>query len=301
MPILEQLRKTAAIELTGIGTQQDRPAGRKRALTPTPVGCYAAEHGIDIDKPASVNDEEFVAYLEKLSPDIIIVVSYGQLLKARILSLPKFCCLNVHASILPLYRGASPIAAAILNRDDSTGVSFMAMDKGLDTGGVYHIAEMKLKGCEYADTLELELGRLAAECIEKVVVDIASGKLLPEPQDDAKSSITRKIKKNDGLIDWTQSAIDIEAMVRGYYPWPGAVFDINLPNRSLRLTLTRAEVLDDLTGKPGEVLQADKHDWIVACGEQALKICSVVPQGKKEMGGTAFLNGCRLEPGLILV
>jgi methionyl-tRNA formyltransferase len=217
-----------------------------------------------------------------------------------ILEMPKISCLNIHASLLPKYRGASPIVNAILNRDNSTGNCFMEMEKGLDTGPVYRIDELLLDGSEYADSLEIELGRLAAGSVVQTLLDIASGKLTAVEQDNKLATVVSKIRKNDGIVDWNRNATDIEAMVRAFHPWPGAIFEIKTPKRSLKLSLTEAKVNNEKSGSAGEILQADKQGWIIACGSGALEILKVIPQGKKEMRGIDFLNGCHLETGTVL-
>ncbi|MCF6176838.1 MAG: methionyl-tRNA formyltransferase [Victivallaceae bacterium] len=301
VPVLDELVNSSEIELVGIGTQQDRPAGRKRQLHPTPVGVYAAENSLNIDKPASVNDPELVAGLRELAPDVILVISYGQLLKSDILELPEISCLNIHASLLPKYRGASPIVHAILNHDSRTGNCFMEMEKGLDTGPVYRTVELPLDGIEYADSLELDLGKLAADSVIETLLDIVTGKLTAVEQDNKLATVVGKIHKNDGIIDWRHKASHIEAMVRAFHPWPGATFEIKTSKRSLKLKITVARVHHEISGKAGEVIQADKQGLIIACGSGALEILKVVPQGKKEMRGVEFLNGCHLAAGTMLV
>jgi methionyl-tRNA formyltransferase len=300
VPVLDELVNSAEIELVGVGTQQDRPAGRKRQLHPTPVGQYAGKNSLAIDKPASVNDSAFIAGLRELAPDVILVISYGQLLKSDILELPEISCLNIHASLLPKYRGASPIVHAILNHDSRTGNCFMEMEKGLDTGPVYRTVELPLDGNEYADSLEADLGRLAADNVIATLLDIAAGNLLAVTQDNQLATVVGKIRKNDGIIDWRRQASGIEAMVRAFYPWPGAIFELKTVKRSLKLRITAAKIHHEISGKPGEIIQADKQGLMIACGSGALEILKVVPQGKKEMRGVEFLNGCHLEIGKVL-
>ncbi|QSH40358.1 methionyl-tRNA formyltransferase [Lentisphaerota bacterium ZTH] len=299
VPVLEALLNAPQIELLGITTQIDQRAGRRKKLTPTPVGAFAAENELNIIKAPCVNDGDYLCRLKALQPDFIVVVSFGQILRQALLDIPKNCCLNVHASVLPHYRGASPIAAAILNRDHRTGVTLMRMDKGLDTGDIYRIVEMELSGQENADELELKLGRLAANSVADSITDIYSGICKPVPQDNNRASLTRKIKKCDCVINWEKSAKHIEAMVRAFHPWPGTSFIVKSKKGDLKINVTSAEVADS-EGKPGEVLQADKKALIVGCGKQALSLKLLVPQGKKEMSGPAFLNGHRLEKGVIL-
>ena len=297
VPVLEKLyaqSQAGLLDLVGVGTQPDRPAGRKRQLMPTPVGAFAAENCIDIDKFESLNAPEV---LEKLSPmdlDFILVVSYGQLLKKPLLQLPRFGCVNIHASLLPRYRGASPIAHAIANMDEDTGVCFMDMEVGLDSGKVYSTLVRPLQGYEYADTLEVELGAIAAEKTLETLEAIANGTLAGTVQDPELVTMTTKLKKSDGVIDWHRSAAEIEASVRAFYPWPGATFALELNGEIRNLTVTGARVVANPDNAPaGTVIKADRKGWVVACGRDALEIVEVLPPGKKAMPGTNYLNGCR--------
>ena len=300
VPVLNRLVWSDRIELMGIGTQLDRPAGRNKKLHPTPVGEFAHASGLPADKIPSVNTEEFLDYLKWLAPDFIVVVSFGQILKAPLLELPKQSCVNVHASLLPRYRGASPIAAAIVNHDLRTGICFIKMDRGLDTGRVYSSFEYALSGNERADWLEEALGRLAADKMVDVLESIIKEKNKGVAQNDEYAELTKKIHKGDGIIDWNLAAADIESRVRGYYPWPGTTFVLQAHGRKINIRVTSASVHALLSGKPGEVLQADKKSWIIACGANALELLTVVPQGKKEMRGIDFLNGCHLDKGIIV-
>ena len=299
VPVLEAVAKSENINLVGVGTQPDQPSGRKKKLLPTPVGLWAEEHGIDVDKPVSVNNPAYRTKLEELSPDFILVVSFGQLLKKKILELPKLYCINVHASLLPKYRGASPIVAPILNGDEKTGVAIMEMERGLDTGPVFASYEYSINGTENADELEMILGKLAAENIDDVLMKIYHENLQPVAQEHSDATYVGKIMKQDGLADWSFDAAKIERMSRAYYPWPGAYFFLNMGNdKKKKIQITQAAVCDNNKNyKPGQVLKADKKNWIIACGNNALKIERLIPEGKKEMSGADFLRGCKVEEG----
>ena len=297
VPVLEKLYQQAQaglFELVGIGTQPDRPAGRKRQLMPTPVGAFAAGNNLEIDKFENLNASEALEKISAAHPDFLLVVSYGQLLKKPLLELPRYGCVNIHASLLPRYRGASPIMHAIANSDEATGVCFMDMEVGLDSGKVYKTLVRKLNGSEYADTLEIELGSMAAEVTLETLQAIADGSLPGVPQDPALVSMTTKIKKSDGMIDWNAPAKVIEALVRACTPWPGASFALAINNEVKTLTVTRARVVENIANAPaGTIIQADRKHWVVACGEAALELLEVIPPGKKAMPGSGFLNGCR--------
>lgn len=297
VPVVQTLVEADKINLLGIGTQVDQRAGRGKERRPTPVGQFAAENKLEADKIESVKDPFFMDKMRSLKLDFIVVVSFGQILRQELLDIPDCCCLNVHASILPEYRGASPISAAILNGDAESGIAFMKMDKGLDTGAVYKILKMPLQGNEYADSLENELGNLAADNIAEVLAQIKNGQLTAQEQDEEQATLTSKVKKNDGEIDWNLPAEKIGAMVRAYHPWPGAYFTLQGKKGQIKLNIIEARCVNDVSGGAGEVLQANKKALIIACGEGALEILKLIPQGKKEMSGPAFLNGHRLIEG----
>ena len=298
VPVLQTLTSADNINLLGIGTQVDQRAGRGKGKRPTPVGQFAAENKLEVDKIESVKDPVFMDKIRSLNLDFIVVVSFGQILRQELLDIPECCCLNVHASILPEYRGASPISAAILNGDAESGIAFMKMDKGLDTGAVYKILKISLQGDEYADSLENELGDLAAKNIAEALEQIKNGQLSAQEQDEGQATLTSKVKKNDSEIVWSLAADKIEAMVRAYHPWPGAYFTLQSKKGQIKINVLEARCLKDISGGAGEVLQADKKALIIACGEGALEILKLIPQGKKEMSGPALLNGHRLNTGI---
>ncbi len=291
VPVLRALLEAPEIEVLGVATQLDRPAGRHRRLQPTPLGEFADTINLKAERIHNVNTEEFVSLMHILSVDFLVVVSFGQILKQPLLEAPRVACVNVHASLLPKYRGASPIAAAIVNNERKTGVTFMAMDRGLDTGGIYRQVTMPLDGAEYANDLEARLGVLAAHHCVGTLNDIYHKRIAAIPQDESLASVTGKLHKKSGFIDWSEPAMTIEAKVRGYYPWPGAIFKVVSRGKEIQLHLTAARVIYELNGKPGQILRADKKSLIFACGEHALEILKVVPQGSTEMSAAAFLNG----------
>lgn len=297
VPVLEALTGAPRVVLLGVGTQPDRAAGRRRIVQATRVGRRAVELGLPADKPESINTDGFLGHLEVLRPEIIVVAAFGQILRAGVLGLPDHGCLNVHASLLPRHRGASPASAAILAGDRETGISFMRMDAGLDTGPVYRQRVVTLTGDERAGALEAELGRLAAEGIVDCLVDVCRGNLQPEPQDDLKATHAPKLKAADGAIDWRLSATTIERMTRAFDPWPRAHFFVSHGARQRRIQITAASVVLDGSGDPGEVLQADDGGWVIACGADALRLDAVIPEGKREMTGPEFLRGAHLNQG----
>ncbi len=301
VPILAALKESDRIDLTGIGSQPDRPAGRRQIDTPTPLTSAAEEQGLHVDRLNDVNTEEFHQKLRDLSVELLVVASFGQLLKPALLELPPFGCLNIHASILPKYRGASPIQAAILNGDDESGVTFMNMEAGLDTGGVYRTVTCPI-GQETGSELEQKLGELAAAHVVDTIWDVARNHLQWRPQDDATSSYARKIKKEHGAMRWAQPAIVLERMVRAYSPWPRvtALLPIGDKLRKIQLTHAVAESWNGPACQPGTLLESDKKGLLVACSEGALRITDLIPEGKTEVSVAALLNGYRFATGTVL-
>lgn len=295
VPVLRELVNNDRIELSGVGTQIDRPAGRKNKLLPTPVGAAAAELGIHADKLPSVNDPVFLERLRSLEVDMILLVSFGQLLKKDILAIPRWGCINIHASVLPYYRGASPIVSAILAGEKETGVAFMKMVPALDAGPVYQTFVRKLNGSEFSLPLEIELGELAAAHTADVLHGIASGKLQPVEQDESLASFCSKIKKSDGIIDWRDDAEKIDAKVRAYFPWPGARCTVKTESKELAVTVTECRMHPEIDAVPGTFLSTDKKSILVACGKGALEILSLYPAGGRVMKAADFRNGMRGE------
>lgn len=291
VPLLATLNSSKIIEVVGVCTQCDKPAGRKKILTPTPIGQWCEDNALPVDKSESVNSPEFLAKLAELKIDFIFVVSFGQILRQQLLDTPKIACVNLHASLLPLHRGASPITAAILAGDPEIGVTFMKMDAGLDTGPEYARFAYSPRE-ERADEMEMILGKLGAKHAEETLAKIADGELNPVPQDNSAATHSGKIKKSDALIDWNNSATIIERQVRAYHPWPGAHFFIETPKRKIKLTITSAKLADPTQKAiPGKTIQADKSNWIIACGDGALSIKTLKPEGKNEMTAAEFIRG----------
>lgn len=301
IPSLKRLGTEPGILLVGVGTQPDRPQGRHRHLAPTPLGKAALDLGLPVQRPDNVNTPESLEFLRSLDLDLIVVASYGQILREPLLNLPRFGCLNLHASLLPKYRGASPVQAAILAGDPETGVSFMKLDKGLDTGPVYEVVRMPLDGSETGAALEQALAELAAEHVGACIRRVCREGLVPQPQPATGISLTRKLKKEQGRIDWRQSSSELLRHVRAYHPWPGSWFDLPTAHGPRRMLVTMAEAFQgELPAEtaPGEVVQADAHGWVVACGGGGgLRLDRVVPGGQREMSSAEFLRGCPVPAG----
>jgi methionyl-tRNA formyltransferase len=300
LPVLTGLARSQAIRLLGVATQPDRPAGRHGQLHPTPVGALARSQGWAVETPQSVNAPEFLAHLRHLQPHLVVVVAFGQILKADLLALPAFGCLNVHASLLPRHRGAAPVSAAILAGDRETGVSFMKMDRGLDTGPVYRRFPVSLRGDETTGSLEARLAELAAAGIVACVEGVCRGREQPVPQPAVGVTHAAKLTKRDGELDWSLSAVEIERRVRAFIPWPRVCFRLPQAQSGRRIQITAAAVVAAADGAAGQVLQADADGWVVACGHASLRLIRLVPEGRREMTAAEFLRGCRVPVGLHL-
>jgi methionyl-tRNA formyltransferase len=307
VPVLETLCKSEAVEVVGVGTQPDRPVGRKKVLTPTPLGAAAAELGIrTLHKFDNINAPDALEAIRACAPQMMVVLSYGQLLKQPILELPPMGCINIHGSLLPRWRGASPVQQVLLHCEKETGVCFMQMEKGLDSGPVFETFSMEIPPSCGADALEMMLGELAAEKSVSTLLGISSGALKPVPQIHEEAVVCRKITREDGAVDWQKSAGEIEAMSRAYEGWPGAYFTFRVDGVDTTVTLNSARVVDTSDGAlPGTLLTpGNRKKMVIACGKNALELLTLTPAGRKSMPVSAFLNGVRGEqieflPGII--
>lgn len=302
VPILDALRTDSRVELVGIGSQEDKEVGRKKQVTPTAFAQHALKLGYDVERIHSVNTPEFLERLRSRQVELVLVVAFGQLLKRELLELPPRGCLNVHASLLPKYRGACPINAAILNGDAVTGVTFMRMDVGLDTGPVYRTQSLEILPDETTGQLEKRLGALAANHAAEVIWQVARENLPCQPQGPATTPNVRKIAKNDGQIQWSQDASRIVNMVRAYQPWPKAFTFIPVPNGRRRVQVTQAAAEPYLLGEkeiPGTLLP-DRKTLRVLCGNGILRIEKLTPEGRTEMSAEEFLRGNPVDAKIVL-
>ncbi|MBQ9461597.1 MAG: methionyl-tRNA formyltransferase [Clostridia bacterium] len=271
-------------EIAAVFTQPDKPKGRGYAMTPPPVKVCAQEHSIQVYQPATLKDGEALGIISGIAPEMIVVVAYGKILPKEILDLPKYGCVNVHASLLPMYRGAAPIQWAVLDGQKKTGVTTMYMDVGLDTGDMLMKAELEIGENETADELHDRLSQAGAELIVKTVHAAAEGKLVREKQDDSKSCYASMLTKEMSRIDFGRTASEVHNKVRGLNSWPGASATFGGKRIKIHRTIVRNE-----SGQPGEVLSLEP--LIVACGEGSVELTEVQPEGKKRMPAAAFVNG----------
>ncbi|MCK9420899.1 MAG: methionyl-tRNA formyltransferase [Nitrospirae bacterium] len=286
----EPLRALAAAghDIAGIVTRTDKPAGRGRTLAAPPVKRTAQELGLVVFQPTRVRDPEFIGILRKMEPDAIIVAAYGQILPKEILTLPKFGCINIHASLLPAYRGAAPINWAIIRGEHETGNTIMLMDEGMDTGAILMQESLPIGPEDTAGALTEKLAALGAKLIITALPLLASGKLAPIAQDGTKATLAPLLAKGDGLIDWDLSARDIHNRVRGLSPWPGAYS--SLDRKMVKIIATG--VLDG-TGEAGLLYERDKNTLVAGTGSGLLRILTIQPEGKKPMTAGEFMRGHR--------
>jgi len=295
LPPLEGLL-AAGVDLVGVYTQPDRPKGRGKKMMASPVKKLALEHNIPVFQPHKLRDSAAVEQLQQLQPDLIIVVAYGQILPKAVLDIPRYHCINIHASLLPKYRGAAPINQAIIEGETETGVTTMLMDVGLDTGAMLVKLSLPIRVDETAGKLHDRLSLLGRKALEKTLDQLCAGTLTSTEQDDELSCYASMMKKEDGLIDWRQPAIEIHNRVRGLDPWPGA-YTI-LAGDVLKISATAVEA--DISGQPGTIISADKTGVLVACGKGALKIGELQLPGKKRLAAINFLSGRPLVTGTLL-
>ena len=296
VPALEKIIE-AGHEVILVVSQPDKPVGRSKALKPTAVKECALAHNIPVYQPVKIRLEESVAYLQQFEADVIVVEAFGQIIPQVILDIPKYCCVNIHTSLLPKYRGAAPIQWAVLNSDEMTGVTTMRMDAGLDTGDIIMQKEVMLNEGETSGTLFDRLAEAGAELIVKTLTAIEDGTAVYTPQDTARVTHTSKITKEMGSIDWNKSAKEIECWVRGMDPWPSAYTKLDDKN----VKIWKANVLSEETGsKAGTVVKVTKNSIDVQTGEGILSILELQIEGKKRMTANAFLCGCQVKEGTVL-
>lgn len=288
---LEALLK-ADHEVVGVFTQPDKPVGRKQILTPPPVKVFAEENGIPVYQPKTVRDGEALLILKNLNPDIIVVVAYGKILPKEILSLPKYGCVNAHASILPKYRGASPIQWCIVCGEKQTGVTTMLMDEGMDTGDMLETATVDIGDDETSEELFERLTDTAAKLVCSTVAKLEKGEITPKKQNEEDATYAPIITKEMALIDFGRSAADIHNLVRGLYGWPTAYFMLD----GKRVKVYKTEVLE-VSGEPSTVIKSD-NELIIACGNNsAVKIKELQPEGSKRMEAKQWLLGKKIAQG----
>ena len=293
VPTLRAVLDSKEHEVVGIATQPDKPVGRDQRVEPTPIKKAAGERTMSILQPARIKSS--VDEIRALRPDVIVVVAYGQILPREILEIPKIACLNLHASLLPRWRGAAPIQAAIAAGDRETGITVMYMNEGLDTGDILLQRKIDISPNETGGSLHDRLGEIAPEALLESLRLVAEGNAPRIPQDNAVATLAPKLNREDGLIDWDEAADVIERKIRAYNPWPGALTHVwdDLDERSLKLKIFAAAVVPDIKRKPGEVVHANEDGLVFATGAGALALLEVQLEGKQRMNVREFVRGHR--------
>ena len=285
----------AGYEISAVITQPDRPKGRSGAPVFSPVKEVAVAAGIPVLQPERIKRPEETAKLLEYPADIYVVAAFGQILSKEILEQPKYGCINVHASLLPKYRGASPIQRVILDGEKETGITIMQMTEGLDTGDILYQKKYELAPDETFETLHDRLMDLGGQALLEALPLIEESKITPVTQDDSVSCYAPLIKKEDGLIDFKKTAVQIDAQIRAFNPWPGAF--TRLEGKTLKIWEAS---LCEKSGKPGEIIDVDKNSFTVACSEGSIRVMSLQAEGKKRMDTSAFLLGKKLSCGTVL-
>ena len=287
----------AGHEVALVVTQPDKPKGRGKAMQYTPVKECALSHGIEVFQPVKIRESANIEYLRKFNADIIIVVAFGQILSKSILDMPRYGCINVHASLLPKYRGAAPIQWAVINGDEFTGVTTMRMDEGVDTGDMIAKSTVRLASDETGGSLFEKLSAEGAKLCVETMKMIEDGTAEYTPQNSEEATHTSMISKELGFIDWTKPAVEIERLIRGLNPWPSAY--TYLSGKTLKIW--KATVHPGNTdAAPGTVVKADKQSLVIQTGVDRLSLEEVQLEGKKRMPVADFLRGFTIENGTVL-
>ncbi|MCM1388053.1 MAG: methionyl-tRNA formyltransferase [Bacillus sp. (in: Bacteria)] len=293
---LEALIK-AGHQVMLVVTQPDKPKGRGKEVQMTPVKVCALQYDIPVFQPLKVKDAEAVETLRTYGADVFIVAAFGQILSQEILTMPKYGCINIHASLLPKYRGAGPIQWAILNGEKETGITIMQMDKGIDTGDMLMQCALPIDEKETGDSLHDKLTKAGAGLIVEALEKIEAGDISPRKQNDADSCYARMLQKSMGKIDWEKDAVQIERMVRGLNSWPSAYTSYHGKNLKIWESDVCGEDKTFANALPGTITAVEKDAFYVQTGEKTLKVTSVQLEGKKKMAVKEFLLGCQLKAG----
>lgn len=287
----------AGHQVMAVVTQPDKQKGRGKEVQMTPVKTCAVQHGIPVFQPVKIREPEAVNKLKEYEADIFVIAAFGQILSEEILTMPPLGCVNIHASLLPAYRGAAPIQWAVINGEKESGVTIMRMEKGIDTGGMYAKKAVPITHKETGASLHDKLMQAGAELIVEVLPKIASGELVPIEQDDSKATHVGRLDKSMGKIDWGKDADVIERLIRGLNSWPSAYTTC----KGKTLKIWEADVVAwQGSSVPGTIETVRKDSVDVACGSGILRVYSLQLEGKKRMAVKDFLLGYTLEPGMVL-
>ncbi|HXN21540.1 MAG TPA: methionyl-tRNA formyltransferase [Candidatus Dormibacteraeota bacterium] len=290
VPALRHLLSQPEHRIEAVVTQPDRPRGRGGNLAPSPVKQVALEAGLPVFQPQKSRSDEAYQFFQRVAPDVVVIVAYGQIIPARLLAIPRFGWINLHASLLPKYRGAAPINWAIASGETRTGLTTMRIDAGLDTGDMLLQVELPIGSDETAPELAVRMAETGAPLVAETLRKLEHGELSPKPQDHAQASLAPILKKEDGRIDWLLSAEQIYARIRGFAPWPGAFTTFR---GQLCHLWGRPGTIERTPEGPGTVMEHDQR-LVVQCGRNFLELESVQLEGRKRIAARDFANGARL-------
>jgi methionyl-tRNA formyltransferase len=291
VPTLRALLRSPQHELLGAVTQPDKPVGRDQRIQAPPIKAELAETSVPILQPVRLRNDELIERIRALEPDVIVVMAYGQILPKSVLEIPRVACLNLHASLLPRYRGAAPIQAAIAAGESETGITVIYMDEGLDTGDVLLQLRLEILPNETGGSLHDRLAEIAPDALLRALDHLAAGTAPRTPQDSALATYSPKLVREHGKIDWTQPAEVIERKIRAFDPWPGTFTQLaDVSGKVRNLKIFHASVVGKQPGKPGSVSRPN-DEVIVATGEGALRLDKVQLEGKRRMRAAEFLRG----------
>lgn len=294
VPVLEALTESKH-EVVAVVTQPDKRKGRGKEMQYTPVKTAALNHGIEVYQPAKVKNEEFQNVLRDINADVIVVVAFGQILPPSIIHMPKYGCINVHASLLPKYRGAAPIQWAVIDGEKETGITTMQMDEGLDTGDMMLKEVVPVDEKETGGSLHDKLAACGGKIILETLQKVEDGTVTYTKQDDSKSNYAKMLDKNLGKIDFTKKAVEIERLIRGLNPWPSAYTKLN----GKTLKIWDADVLEGENETPGKIVNITKDQIWISTGEGILAVNELQLEGKKRMNTEDFLRGYKMENAVL--
>lgn len=292
VPILEMLIKSDFLEITAVICNQDKPIGRKQILTSPPTKILAQKHNIPIFQPDKIRKPEWVEKIKELNPELIVVTAFGQIIPKEILNIPKYKTLNIHGSLLPLLRGPSPIPYAILEGHRKTGNTIMLVDEQMDHGQILAQKELEIAEKETAETLFEKMAEMGAKLLMETLPLWIEGKISPEEQVHSKATYCKIINKEDGKIDWSDTAENIERRIRAFTPWPGTYcFFKDQKGDQKRLKIIEADIINCGDSSPVGLLFENNHNILVQTGKDCLKLARVQPEGKNPMKASEFING----------
>ena len=285
--------------VSAVVTREDKPRGRGNVMTPTPTKVLAIENSIPVFEPKTLRDESFLKILEEINPELIVVVAYGKILPVSVLEYPKYGCINLHVSLLPKYRGAAPMQRAIINGESETGVTVMYMNEGLDTGDIISVQKFPIGSEDNFEDIHDRSALVGGKLLSETVAQIENGTAMRTKQDESLATYAAKIEKSDCKIDFSKGAGELDCMIRGVTPIPGAFAYLN----GKMLKIVKATPVKG-SGSVGEVIATDgvgSGSFTVACGEGALRVSAVIPEGKGKMSAGDFIRGRKINVGDVLL